>query len=117
MTMDLMATFYPKPARPAVRVFSRALMDDPLLEAFHYSKPPRLVVAASRRAMRARAAFVRLLPPRRRYKNPSDTHRVKSYPGGYEVASLGTFPTGCPVKHLAAQTAEETTSEQKVGAQ
>ncbi|MGO3327518.1 oxygenase MpaB family protein [Gordonia sp. (in: high G+C Gram-positive bacteria)] len=117
MTMDLMATFYPKPARPAVRVFSRALMDDPLLEAFHYPKPPRLVVAASRRAMRARAALVRLLPPRRRYKNPSDTHRVKSYPGGYEVASLGTFPAGCPVKHLTAQTAEETTSEQKVGAQ
>ncbi|MCF8587486.1 oxygenase MpaB family protein [Gordonia liuliyuniae] len=111
MTLDLMATFYPKPSRPAVRVFSRALMDDRLLDAFHYAKPPRLVVAASRRAMRARAAFVRMLPPRRKPKGASDSHRVKSYPDGYRVEAMGTFPSGCPVKHL-----DSYPTEQKVGA-
>ncbi|QRY61999.1 DUF2236 domain-containing protein [Gordonia sp. PDNC005] len=100
MTLDLLATFYPKPARPAVRVFSRALMDDPLLDALHYKKPSAAVVALSRRAMRARAWFVRMLPPRRTPMGFGDSRRVKSYPAGFEVEKLGTFPGGCPVKHL-----------------
>lgn len=116
MTLNLMSTFYPRPARPAVRVFSRALMDDPLLDAFHYAKPPGFVIAASRRAMRARAAFVRMLPPRRKSKGASDNHRIKSYPGGYTVERMGTFPSGCPVKHLDQTAPEQTTPEQKVAA-
>ncbi|WP_132992880.1 oxygenase MpaB family protein [Gordonia zhaorongruii] len=101
LTLNLLTTFYPKPARPAVREFSKALMDDPLLDAFGYRKPSRFVVAASRRAMRARAAVVRLLPPRRKPQGFGDTSRMKSYPDGYEIESLGTFPGGCPVSHLS----------------
>ncbi len=100
LTLDLLTTFYPKGSRRAVRVFSQSLMDDPLLEAFGYKKPPAAVVALSRRAMRARARFVRLLPPRRTPAGFADSRRQRSYPAGYRIEQLGTFAGGCPVKHL-----------------
>ncbi len=97
MTMGLMATFYPRPLRPAVRVFSRALMDRPLLDAFGYSEPPALVVALSRGAMRLRAAALRAFPPRLRPKPFEKNRRMKSYaPGNIATATMGTFPK-CPV--------------------
>ncbi|GAC58302.1 hypothetical protein GOHSU_36_00460 [Gordonia hirsuta DSM 44140 = NBRC 16056] len=108
MTMELFATFYPRPARPAVRVFSRALMDEPLLRAFRYDAPPALVQTASRAALRARGVLVRMLPPRLRAKRFEDTHRQKTYRKGEVVtAQLGTFPGGCPVPHEAVQQATE----------
>jgi hypothetical protein len=33
-----------------------------------------------------------LLPPRRRPLYPRDLPQVRSYPHGYDVAALGTFP-------------------------
>ncbi|GAA4671560.1 oxygenase MpaB family protein [Gordonia humi] len=102
MTFELLTTFYPKLVRPAVRVFSRALMDDALLAAFRYKKPSPPVTSLSRRALRARGRVVRVLPPRRRVKGFGDSHRMKTYPDGYEIEKMGTFPTGCPVKHLSA---------------
>ncbi|UQE75454.1 DUF2236 domain-containing protein [Gordonia sp. PP30] len=102
LTLNLLATFYPRPARPLVRLFSRALMDAPLLQAFEYDEPSAVVRAASRGAMRARAAVVRMLPPRLRAKDFQHSRRMKSYsPDTVVVAELGTFPTGCPVPHSA----------------
>ena len=115
LTLGLMTEFYPKPARRAVAVFSKALMDDPLLEAFRYRKPSAFVVAASRRAMRMRAAFVRLLPPRRKAKTFEDNSRMKTYPDGFQVEAMGTFPSGCPVLHAAPDA--DTTTLQTSGAQ
>ncbi|MFT3716182.1 MAG: oxygenase MpaB family protein [Gordonia sp. (in: high G+C Gram-positive bacteria)] len=105
LTLDLLTTFYPRPARPAVRLFSRALMDPPLLAAFGYDDPPAIVRRLSVAAMRARAAFVRLLPPRRRPTTFEGSRRMKTYrPGAIAVDCVGTFPkpgvNGCPVRHL-----------------
>lgn len=101
-TLALMTTFYPRPLRKPVEVFSRALMDRPLLEAFGYAEPGPLVRRASIAAMKARARLLRHTPSTRRPTFVEDLPRIRSYPGGYLISELGTFPAatpGCPVRH------------------
>lgn len=97
-TLDLMTTFGPNqhlPAR-AVRRASYALMDEPLLDAFGYPHPTRVERAAVHAGLRARAAVVRRLRPRREPLTADRMANVRSYPEGYDVARLGTFAPGCP---------------------
>ncbi|TYL54864.1 DUF2236 domain-containing protein [Nocardioides sp. BGMRC 2183] len=104
-TLGLMCTFYPAPVRKPVEVFSRALMDEPLLQAFRYDAPHPAIVRLSRGAMRLRARLLRHTPSNRTPTFTADLPRIKSYPGGYALAELGTFPSdrratvGCPVAH------------------
>lgn len=101
-TLALVTSFYPRPLRRAVDVFSRALMDEPLLRAFGYDAPHPLVVRTCRAGLRARGRVLRLFPARRRPKLVQDFAWVRSYPGGYDLERLGTFPTGRPVPHEEA---------------
>ncbi|GAA1511171.1 oxygenase MpaB family protein [Nocardioides humi] len=105
-TLRLLTTFYPRPLRKPVEVFSRALMDRPLLDAFAYAEPSPLVRRLSLGAMRARARLLRYTPSNRRPTFTADLPRIKSYPDGYRLDALGTFPVpgvgGCPVRHEAA---------------
>lgn len=96
-TLHLLTTFYPRPLRRPVRLFARAVMDEPLREAFGYAAPPRAVVRAARGGLRARGRAERVLPARRRPLRVEDLRWIRSYPDGYEVEQLGTFPGGCPV--------------------
>ncbi len=96
-TMRLLVAFYPAVLSRPVELFSRALMDDPLLAAFRFRRPPRLVVLAARSGMRVRARVESVLPARRRPLHSADLPRIRSYPEGYQVDALGTFPRGCPV--------------------
>ncbi len=106
-TLELLTTFYPRPARPAVRAFSRALMDKPLTDALGYAESPALLRSAALAGMRARAAFVRALPPRLRAKRFEDSSRLKTYRRGEVVTErLGTFPAGCPVPHAGGAPGE-----------
>ncbi|GGZ90154.1 oxygenase MpaB family protein [Streptomyces subrutilus] len=102
-TLDLMASWYPAPLAPAVRGAGRALLDDPLLDAFRYDRPDPRVRRLVRGALRLRGRAVRLLPPRGTPHYARQNREVKSYPGGYDVGELGTFPLaasgGCPVPH------------------
>ncbi|HYF72721.1 MAG TPA: oxygenase MpaB family protein, partial [Nocardioides sp.] len=102
-TLELLLTFHPAFAARAVEVFSRALMDDPLLEAFRFAKPSAPVVALSRTALRARGVLLRAFPARRHGKRVEDLPWIRSYPDGYRIEELGTFPVpgvaGCPVRH------------------
>ncbi|MGC5411469.1 oxygenase MpaB family protein, partial [Streptomyces sp. DT225] len=99
-TLDLMASWYPRPLAPLVRGASLALLDDPLLRAFRYERPAPVARSLTRGALRLRARAVRLLPPRTTPHYARQNPEIKGYPGGYEVAALGTFPTpgvrGCP---------------------
>ena len=92
-TLDLMASWYPRPLRGLVRRASIAMRDPDLVEAFGYppvSPRERALVAA---ALYARGRFVRLLlPPRDRPRYATDSPHVRSYPDGYDVQALGTFP-------------------------
>jgi hypothetical protein len=98
-TFALMKTFYPRALAGPVDVFSRAVMDRPLRDAFGYRSPPAPVVAAARGALRLRGRAERLLPARRTPMRVEDLRWIRSYPDGYDVEQLGTFPRGCPVAH------------------
>ena len=100
-TLALMLTFYPRAVSRPVDAFSRALMDEPLLRAFGYAAPPAAVVRASRAALRLRGRAERLLPARRTPMHVEDLRWIRTYPDGYDVDGLGTFPRGCPVPHPA----------------
>jgi len=91
-TLELFTTFYPRPLRPAMRVFAVALMDEHLRRAFRYDDPPAWVVRLAHTSLTARGRLVRLLPPRRRPYDLRASHRIRSYPGGHLVEQLGTFP-------------------------
>ncbi len=113
-TLALMQTFYAAPLRRPAGLFARALMDDPLREAFRYDAPARVVQRVSRAALRARRLALRAFPARRDPKRIEDISWIRSYPDGYRIEELGTFPVpgvaGCPVRH------EEPTESSAVGA-
>lgn len=100
-TMRLLASFYPRPLAPAIDLFSRAVMEDHLLDAFRYRHPSPAARRVVNGAMRVRARALAHMPPRRRPQLAQKMSRIKSYPGGYRLDQLGTFPTGCPVPHGA----------------
>ncbi|MFI2204831.1 oxygenase MpaB family protein [Streptomyces sp. NPDC020192] len=103
-TLDLMASWYPRPLAPVLRTATLALLDEPLLRAFRYTRPGAATTALVRRAVRARGRLVRLLPPRREPHFARQNREIKGYPNGYRVDRLGTRPVpglrGCPVRHL-----------------
>ncbi|MET9898900.1 oxygenase MpaB family protein [Streptomyces sp. NPDC006446] len=100
-TLDLMASWYPRPLAPLLRTTILALLDEPLLRAFRYEPPGGATRALVRRAVRARGRLVRLLPPRRSPHFARQNREIKGYRDGYRVAELGTCPVpgvrGCPV--------------------
>lgn len=100
-TLDLMASWYPRPLAPLLRASTLALLDEPLLRAFRYESPSAVTRALVRRAVRARGRLVRLMPPRRSPHFARQNWEIKGYPDGYRVAELGTCPVpgvrGCPV--------------------
>ncbi|MCX4992626.1 MULTISPECIES: oxygenase MpaB family protein [unclassified Streptomyces] len=99
-TLDLMASWYPRPLAPLLRTTTLALLDEPLLRAFRYEPPGDATRALVRRAVRARGRLVRLLPPRRSPHFARQNWEIKGYRDGYRVAELGTCPVpgvrGCP---------------------
>ena len=103
-TLTLMATFSPNDTMPAKAVIrlSRAYMDQPLLDAFHYPRPTRAERWAAKAALRARGVWLRRQPPRLAPQRVRDGGNVRGYPDGYDVAALGTFGasgtiSGCPL--------------------
>ncbi|MEU1117934.1 MULTISPECIES: oxygenase MpaB family protein [unclassified Streptomyces] len=108
-TLDLMASWYPRPLAPVLRNVTLALLDDPLLRAFRYERPGAVTRSLVRRAVRMRGRAVRLMPPRRTPHYARQNREIKGYPHGYEVAELGSFPVpgvrGCPVPHRGDSTA------------
>lgn len=104
VTLGLVTTFYPRPFAKAVELFSRALMDEPLLRAFRYDVPHPVVVRLARGALKGRGRLLRLAPARRTPKTVHDFSFVRSYPDGFDLARLGTFPNGCPVSTTSRPT-------------
>jgi uncharacterized protein (DUF2236 family) len=98
-TLALLATFPTNRRLPArlVRRMSFATMDPPLLDAFAFPHPNPVLRTLVRAGLKARGRVVRFLPPRTEPYFARQLPQIRSYPGGYDVASLGTFPPGCPV--------------------
>jgi hypothetical protein len=95
-TLALLATFPPNQLLPApvVRRLSLAVMDPPLLDAFGFERPGPVLRAVARGALKARGRVVRFFPPRRRAYYARQWPQIRSYPHGYRVERLGTFPAG-----------------------
>ncbi|MDG3014644.1 oxygenase MpaB family protein [Speluncibacter jeojiensis] len=101
-TLDLMTTYPPNdrlPARLAKRL-ARAVMDRRLADALHYRRPTALECALVDGALWLRGRVVRFLPPRTRPLRTSELPYIRTYPDGYRVDELGTFPRSCPVRHV-----------------
>ena len=99
-TLDLITTFPPNNYAPkwVVKRFALSLMDEPLLRAFRYPIPTRFERALFNGAMRLRARLLRLFPARSKPKWVSTFGYYRTYPAGYDIDKLGTFPGGtCPV--------------------
>jgi hypothetical protein len=67
-------------------------MDDPLFDAFGYRRPAPWERNLAAGALRLRGQVVRRLSPRREPLYARQLPDIRSYPDGYEVAELGTFP-------------------------
>jgi hypothetical protein len=65
-----------------------ALMDEPLLEAFGFPRPPRALQAAVARALRMRGRIVALLPPRRRPRLRT-RRKTRTYGREWQLEALG----------------------------
>ncbi|MFG2500571.1 oxygenase MpaB family protein [Streptomyces sp. NPDC048441] len=102
-TLDLMASWYPRPLAPLLRTSTLALLDEPLLRAFRYEPPGATTRALVRRAVWLRGRAVRLMPPREAPHYARQNWEIKGYPKGYRIGELGSFPVpgvrGCPVVH------------------
>lgn len=100
-TLALLATFQPGPARPFVRTFSLSVMDAPLRAAFRYPTPGPTAVRLSRGLLHARSRLLRFFPARKEPFGVQDSPNIRSYPQGFRVEDLGSFPVpgvgGCPV--------------------
>jgi hypothetical protein len=100
-TLALLATFPPYHRLPAglVRQISFATMDEPLLDAFAFPRPGPVLRTLVRGGLKGRGRVVRLMPPRREPFFARQLPQIRTYPHGYDVGDLGTFPPGCPVPH------------------
>ncbi|WP_052668926.1 oxygenase MpaB family protein [Nitriliruptor alkaliphilus] len=93
MTMYLSEIYgVPAPLLPAARQAALALLEPELVAALGYDEPPAWVRTAVHGALRARAHLLRwLVPPRTRPYRITEVSRP-TYPFGYRIADLGTFP-------------------------
>jgi hypothetical protein len=90
-TRDLFLGIYlPKFLWPLAKPLIYAIMDEPLLEAFGFPKPPPLLRRLLCGALKWRGKVLRWLPER---QTPHLGTQVKrpTYPEGYEIEELGTF--------------------------
>ena len=87
-TLELFVGWFPRLLSPVVRPSILAMLDDPLIEAFGFPRPPRLLRWLVPAALRLRARLLRFLPARRRPRLRTEM-RHRSYPGGYVIESLG----------------------------
>lgn len=93
-TVDLFCSWYPAPLRPVVRRALLVLITPPMRAAFGFPEPPRGLAPVLHAGLRARAAAVRRLPPRRRSKLARDPRNrtYPGYPGERTPADLGAGP-------------------------
>lgn len=87
-TRDMFLAWFPGLPRRFGAQAIYALMDEPLLEAFGFPKPPRAVRVAVENGLRARARIVARLPARRRPRLRVQ-RRTKTYGRDWRVEDLG----------------------------
>src|SRR5206468_2819286 len=87
-TRELFVSWFPRFLAPVVRSAIYAVLDEPLLVAFGFPRPSRLMRWLVPAALRLRGGVVRFFPPRRRPRLRT-AMRHRTYPGGYTIEQLG----------------------------
>jgi ER-bound oxygenase mpaB/B'/Rubber oxygenase, catalytic domain len=87
-TRDMFLAWFPGLPRRFGAQAIYALMDDRLLDAFGFPRPPRPLRAAVEGAVRARGRLVAVLPPRRRPRLRT-RRRTRTYGREWKLESLG----------------------------
>lgn len=94
-TMSVFLSRLPRSLRRPGRALVVSLLDPPVRRAFGYPAPPQGAVRAVRGILALRARLMRELPERVRPVQRTQRHRP-TYPNGYQVHHLGTFPAATP---------------------
>ncbi|MFC4467463.1 hypothetical protein ACFPH6_23530 [Streptomyces xiangluensis] len=81
--LALLASREPRPLYLLLRTATLALLDEPLLRAFRYTRRSPATRASVRRAVRLRRSAVRLMPPRRAPHYVRQNWEIKGSPSGY----------------------------------
>jgi hypothetical protein len=97
-TLELAATIPPNDRLPRdlAKKATLALLDDHVLDACHYPRPGRVLRTAVRAGLKGRANAVARMRPRTEPLHAIDLPQIRSYPDGYAVEELGTFPDRQP---------------------
>lgn len=93
-TLELYSSFWPFKYVPRT-VFmrlSRGLIDEHILSALGYPQPHSIERKIVRSLLCVRAKIVRFLPPRKYAYRLEENRNFKSYPHGYTIDCIGTFP-------------------------
>jgi hypothetical protein len=87
-TENLFLSWFPAWLAPVIRPAIHALLDDKMLTAFGWQRPPQIWQTAIATGLKLRGRLLRYLPPRKQGKFQVDVpHR--SYPQGYQLEDLG----------------------------
>lgn len=87
--------FLPRPLWPLAEPVLNATMDDRMLDALGFTRPPGWLRRAVEAALRLRARAMRLLPPPRRPSLRTE-QPTRTYPHGYRIEELGPLPQTAP---------------------
>jgi hypothetical protein len=90
-TRELFVSWAPRPLAPIVRVAIHAMLDEPMLDAFGFPHPPRVMRTVVNSALRMRGRMLRLLPARTS-KSFITGKPQRSWPKGYRIDQLGPPP-------------------------
>jgi hypothetical protein len=91
-TFTLIQERFPAPLRALVHQVIMSMIAPHLRRALGYADPPDVISNVVRAALSARKRLVGLLPARRDYVSPLDRMPLPTYPRGYDLAQVGTFP-------------------------
>ena len=94
-TMSMFVAWFPGLPRSLGRRGIQAVLDDHLLDALGYPRPPRALRAAAYATLKARGRASRLLGERRRPRVRT-TMKHRSYRAGYAIEELGPPPVSRP---------------------
>ncbi len=87
-TPDLILSWYPRLARPAMTPWLYALIDEDMLDCFGFPHPPRTMRHALELSLRTRGHLVRFLRARRTPRFFVDDPN-RTYPNGYDISDFG----------------------------
>lgn len=90
-TREMFARWFPRPMRPLVRRAIYALLDPPLIAAFGFPAPSRILQKLVHGGLRLRGRAVRWLPARTKPRLRT-AMRHRSYPCGHTVDAVGPAP-------------------------